>query len=113
MKSTKRYKNVSKALAYTWHGIFSDSSMDNTACERPRYKNCRIVKFALDAIDCDLRRTIREVAGMAGISKYTAQHTLTLDLRMFKGERSLNSIECLKLLINLSFTLRKWCVVLF
>ena len=50
---------------------------------------------------------------MAGIGKYTAQHTLTLDLRMSNGERFLNSIECLKLLLNLSFKLRKWCVVLF
>jgi len=37
---------------------------------------------------------------MAGIGKYTAQHTLTLDLRMSNGERFLNSIECLKLLIK-------------
>ena len=53
LKSTERYKNVSRALASTWHGRFSDDSTDNTSRERPKYKKCRILKFALDDIDCD------------------------------------------------------------
>jgi len=61
------------------HGRFSDGSVDNTSRGWPKYKNCRIVKSAQDGIDCDWRRTVLEVAGMAGISKYTAKHTLTLD----------------------------------
>jgi len=44
--------------------------------------NCRIVKSAPDAIDCDQRRTVRENAVMADISKYTAQNSLTSDLSM-------------------------------
>ena len=31
LKSTKRYKNVSRALTYTWYGRFSDGSTDNTS----------------------------------------------------------------------------------
>ena len=61
------------------------------------------LKFALDDIECDWRRTVREVAEMAGISKYTTQHNLTSASRV-SYVNSLNSIECLKLLLNLFFT---------
>ena len=77
LKSTLIYNNISRALVYTWHGRFSDRNTVNTSLGWPKYKNCSIVK-----IDCDYRRTIREVAGMASISKYTAQHTITSDLSM-------------------------------
>ena len=54
IKSTERYKNVSRALAYTWHGRLSDgSTYDNTSHGRPKYKNFRIVKSVPDTIDCD------------------------------------------------------------
>ena len=53
------------------------------------------MKIAPDAIDCDYRRNVRGVAGMAGISKYTAQHTLTSDFSM----SHMNSIECLTILL--------------
>ena len=53
LKSTERYKNVSRALAYTWNGRFRDGSTDNTSRRRPKYKNCRIKKPMPDAIDCD------------------------------------------------------------
>ena len=37
------------------------------------------------------------LVGWPDISKFTEQHSLTLDLRMSNGERSLKLIECLKL----------------
>ena len=43
---------------------------------------CSIVKIASDAIDCDYRRTVQDVSGVAGIGKYTALYILTLDLSM-------------------------------
>ena len=52
LKLTECYKNVSRALTYTWHGRFSEGSTDNTS-RGPRYKNYRIVKSAQDAIECD------------------------------------------------------------
>ena len=52
-KSTELFKNVSRTLAYTWHDRFSDSSTDNTSRGHPMYKNCRIIKFTPDVIDCD------------------------------------------------------------
>ena len=58
-KSTKHYKNVWRALVYTWHGRFSDV---NTYRGWPKYKNCRIVKSAPDATDRDWQRSVREVA---------------------------------------------------
>ena len=54
LKSTERYENVSRTLAYTWHDRFSDGSTDNTSRGRTKYKNCRIVKSVPDVIDCDL-----------------------------------------------------------
>jgi len=51
-----------------------------------------------------LRHTEKKVAG---ISKYTAHHTPNIGLEYVTREDLLNSIECLKLLLNLSFTLRK------
>ena len=59
---TDTHGRSTRALAYTWHGRFSDGSTDNTSRGRPKYKNCRIVKSAPDDIDCDLRRAVREVA---------------------------------------------------
>ena len=53
LKSTERYKNVSRTLTYTLHDRYSDGSTVNTVRGRPRYKNCVIVKSALDGIDCD------------------------------------------------------------
>ena len=82
LKSTELYNNVSRALVYTWHGRFSDGNTVNTSLGWPKYKNCSIVKIAPDAINCDYRCTVQEVSGVAGISKYTAQHILTSDLSM-------------------------------
>ena len=82
LKSTERYINVSRALVYTWHGRFSDRTIVITSLVWPKYKNCSIEKIAPGAIDWDYRRTVREVAGMAGIRNHTAQHTLTSDLSM-------------------------------
>ena len=82
LKSTECYNNVWRGHVYTWLGRFSDRNTVNTSLGWPKYKNCSIVKIAPYAIDCDYRRTVRLVAGMAGISKYTAQHTLTSDLSM-------------------------------
>ena len=49
LKLTECYKNVSRALTYTWHGRFSDGSTDDTSRGRPiLYKNCRIVKSSFD-----------------------------------------------------------------
>ena len=48
-----RTQSVWRALVYTWYGRFSDVSTDKTYRSRPKYKNCRIVKSASDAIDCD------------------------------------------------------------
>jgi len=76
LKSTERYKNVSRALAYTWYGRFSDGSTDNTSRGWPKYNNCRLVIIAPDAIYCDERRTVREVAGMAGMSYFPAMDVL-------------------------------------
>ena len=56
LKSTDRYKNVSWTLVYTWHARFSDSSTVNTSRGLLKYKNCRIVKSAPDAIHCDVSR---------------------------------------------------------
>ena len=53
LKSTERYKNVSRTLAYTWHDRFSDGISDNTSRGRPKFKNYRIVKSVPDAIECD------------------------------------------------------------
>ena len=39
LKLTYRYKNVSRALAYTWHGRFSGGSTNNTSCGLPKYTN--------------------------------------------------------------------------
>ena len=50
LKSTERYKNVSRALTYTWHGRCSDGSMDNKSRGRPKYKNRRIVNVTSDAL---------------------------------------------------------------
>jgi transposase len=82
LKSTERYKNVSRALVYKWHGRFSDGYTENTPRGRPKYKDCRTVKSVKHVIDCDRRRTVRDVAEMAGISKSTAQRILTSDLSM-------------------------------
>ena len=41
LESTERYKNVSRALTYTWNGRFSDGSTDNTFRGRPKYKKYR------------------------------------------------------------------------
>ena len=54
LKSTERYKNVSRTLAYTWYDIFSDGSTDKTSRGRTKYKNGRNVKSVPDVIDCDL-----------------------------------------------------------
>ena len=35
LESTECYNNVSRALAYSWHGRFSDGSTDNTSCGWP------------------------------------------------------------------------------
>jgi len=48
MKSTERYTNVSRTLAYTWHDRFSNGR----TVGRPKYENCRILKSAPDVIDC-------------------------------------------------------------
>ena len=72
LKSTERNNNVSRALVYTWHGRFSDVNTVNISLGLRKYKNCSKGKIEPDAIDCDYRRTVQEVAGMAGISKYTA-----------------------------------------
>jgi len=45
LKSTERYENVSRALAYTRHGTFSDGNTVNKYCEWPKNKTCRIVKI--------------------------------------------------------------------
>ena len=84
LKSTERNNNVSRALVYTWHGRFSDVNTVNISLGLRKYKNknCSIGKIEPDAIDCDCRRTVQEVAGMASVSKYTALHTLTSDLSM-------------------------------
>ena len=78
-QSTESYKNVSRAHAYNWNGRFIYGSTDTMSRGRPKYKNCRKVKSVHDCIDCDWRHIVLEVAEMSGISKYTAQHTLTLD----------------------------------
>jgi len=70
----------------------------------PKYKNCKKVTSATNDINFDLRHTEKKVAG---ISKYTAHHTPNIGLKYVTREGLLNSIECLKLLLNLSFTLRK------
>jgi len=53
LKSTERYKYVSRTPAYTCHGRVSDGSADKTSRGRPKYKNWRIVKSAPDDIDFD------------------------------------------------------------
>ena len=63
LKSTERYNNVSRALAYTWHGRFSNGNTVNTSLGGPMYNNCSIVKIAPDTIDCDYRRTVQELLG--------------------------------------------------
>jgi len=60
-------------VTYTWHGRFSDGSTDNTSRGR-----------------LWLGRHHIEVAGMAGISKYTAQYTLKSDLSMSHVNARLN-----------------------
>ena len=82
LKLTERYKKISRALSYNWHGRFSADSANNTSRCLPNYKNCRKVKSAYDVINFYWQSTLREVAEMAGISKYTAQHTLTSNLSM-------------------------------
>ena len=99
-KSTESY-NVSRAHVYNWNGRFIDGSTDNISRGRPKYKNCRKMKSAHDGIDCHWRRIVLEVAEMSGISKYTAQHTLTSDFSVTL-ERSLHLIDFLKLLLNFS-----------
>ena len=100
LKSTDNYKNVSRTPAYNWNGRFIDGSTDNISRGRPKYKNCRKMKSAHDGIDCHWRRIVLEVAEMSGISKYTAQHTLTSDFSVTL-ERSLHLIDFLKLFIKL------------
>ncbi|XP_052761109.1 uncharacterized protein LOC128203644 [Mya arenaria] len=74
MKSTERYKNVSRAPVYKWHGRFIAGNTECTPCERLKYKDCRTVKSVQDFINCDSRCTVREVAEMAGINSTPQSH---------------------------------------
>ena len=82
MRCTERYKGVSRSLVFKWHGRFTDGWTDSAQRGRKPYMDAGNVKATKDAIDGDRRKTVREVAECAGISKSSVQRILTSQLKL-------------------------------
>ena len=83
MRCTERYSGVWRSLVFKWHGrFFSDGWTDSAQRGWKPYMDAGNVSATKDAIDGDRRKTVREVAECAGISKSSVQRILTSQLKM-------------------------------
>ena len=83
MKSTDKFRNVSRQLIYQWHSRFSQGWTCEAPHGRPPYRDDSNILAVKNVINGDRRKTVREVAEEAGCSKFTVHRVLKNDLTMF------------------------------
>lgn len=77
LQSTERYSGVSRSLVFKWHSRFSSGWTGCAQHGRKPYMSVGNVKATKDVIDGDRRKTVREVAECASLSKSSVQLILT------------------------------------
>lgn len=82
LQSTERYSGVSRSLVFKWHSRFSSGWTGCAQRGRKPYMSVGNVKATKDVIDGDRRKTVREVAECASLSKSSVQRILTSQLKM-------------------------------
>ena len=85
MRKTDKYKHVSRALVYKWHGRFSSlipTSTELNVGGRPKVITGVMVTKVKACIDSDRRQTVRDIAAIVDLSKTSVHRILSDNLNM-------------------------------